>query len=251
MYPLAWLVTQEVSGEDVRVVDMTPAGTEPHDLELRPSDLRLLHDADAVVYIGRRFQPSLEHAIRSSSARLIDVLDAPGLNVDSGDQLADPHVWLDPVRMRAIADYVASRLPGADNRAVDASLARLDADYRQSLAQCDSRTFVTTHDAFGYLAARYRLTQRAIAGVAPEAEPRPRDLERVIDGARRAHAATIFFEPLVSPRIADTVAREVGAQTAVLDPIEGISPRRLQRGDDYITLMHDNLAALTKALHCD
>jgi zinc transport system substrate-binding protein len=109
---------------------------------------------------------------------------------------------------------------------------------------------VTSHAAFGYLSARYRLKQVAITGVTPESEPSPRQLAHVIEVVRRTHATTVFFETLVSPRLAETVAREVGARTAVLDPIEGLTPEEQKRGDNYLTLMRRNLAALRKALAC-
>ena len=109
---------------------------------------------------------------------------------------------------------------------------------------------MTSHEAFGYLAARYGLKQVAITGIAPEAEPTPQQLAHVIEVVRRTQATTVFFETLVSPRLADTVAREVGARTAVLDPIEGLTPDEQKRGADYLTLMRQNLTALRKALGC-
>jgi zinc transport system substrate-binding protein len=119
-----------------------------------------------------------------------------------------------------------------------------------TLASCARKDLVTSHAAFGYLAARYGLKQIAITGVDPGAEPGAQTLSDVVDTIRREHATTVFFEPLVSPKVARTVAREAGVSTAVLDPIEGLTPAEAARGDDYVTLMLRNLRALRKALGC-
>jgi zinc transport system substrate-binding protein len=165
-------------------------------------------------------------------------------------------VWLDPVRFASIADRLGERLAQADPahaagytaraRALRAELDALDADYRQQLRTCARREFVTSHSAFGYLASRYGLTQVGITGIAPESEPSPRRLADAVRAARATGTTTVFFETLVSPKVAKTLAREVGAATAVLDPLEGLT----QPGADYLSVMRANLAALTKALGC-
>src|SRR5205814_9718539 len=131
-----------------------------------------------------------------------------------------------------------------------ADLRKLSREYRRGLRDCKRHEIATSHAAFGYLAARYGLEQVSITGLAPEAEPTPKQLAHVIQVVRRTHATTVFFETLVSPRLADTDAREVGARTAVLDPIEGLTPSEQEHGDNYLTLMRSNLAALRKALGC-
>ena len=131
-----------------------------------------------------------------------------------------------------------------------AELRKLDQEYRTGLRTCARREIVTSHAAFGYLAARYGLQQVAITGLTPESEPSPKQLVHAIELVRRTHATTVFFETLVSPRLADTVAREVGARTAVLDPIEGLTPAEEQRGESYFSLMRRNLVALRKSLAC-
>jgi zinc transport system substrate-binding protein len=129
-------------------------------------------------------------------------------------------------------------------------LQALDRDYRTGLRHCARREIVTSHAAFGYLAERYRLRQVAITGLAPESEPSPQQLANVVEIVRKTHATTVFFERLVSPRLAETVARETGAKTAVLDPIEGLTPDEQQHGVDYLTLMRQNLVNLRAALGC-
>jgi zinc transport system substrate-binding protein len=126
----------------------------------------------------------------------------------------------------------------------------LDGDYRRGLAHCDRRDFVTSHAAFGYLAARYHLRQIPITGVDPESEPSPKRLANLIALVRSEHVTTVFFERLVSPRLAETVARDAGARAAVLDPIEGLTPSEQDRGADYLSLMRRNLRELRRALGC-
>lgn len=238
-YPLAWAA--ERIGDDAVVVNLTPPGAEPHDVELSPRDVQEIRDADLVLYVGSGFQPAVEDAVADREGPSLDVLD--------GDR--DPHVWLDPVRLAGVVTEIARTLgraePGAE---LAAELRRLDEDYRRGLERCERRTLVTTHGAFRHLAARYGLTQLSLAGRSPEAEPGPRELERLIEEVHDSGATTVFAEPLVSDRLAATVARESGARVAVLDPIEGLSEERLSAGEDYLSGMRDNLAALREALGC-
>ena len=239
-YPLAW-AAERIGDDAVQVVNLTPPGAEPHDVELSPRDVQEIRDADLVLYVGSGFQPAVEDAVADRNG--------PSLDVSDGDR--DPHVWLDPVRLAGVVTQIARTLgraePGAE---LAAELRRLDEDYRRGLERCERRTLVTTHAAFGHLTARYGLTQLSLSGSSPEAEPGPRELERLVDEVRGSGATTVFAEPLVSDRLAETVARESGARVAVLDPIEGLSEGRLSAGEDYLSVMRDNLAALREALGC-
>jgi zinc transport system substrate-binding protein len=239
-YPLAWAVAR-VAGEDVEVVNLTPPGAEPHDVELSPRDVETIRDADLVVYLGGGFQPAVEDAVASREGPSLDVLRGAG----------DVHVWLDPRRFAAIVEEIAERLGSAGSaHAAVREVKTLDGDYRRGLARCERRTLVTAHAAFGHLAARYGLTELSLAGRSPEAEPGPRELQRLVDAVRASGATTVFAEPLVSSRLAETVAREAGAEVATLDPIEGLTEEQLDAGEDYLSLMRANLAALRKALAC-
>jgi zinc transport system substrate-binding protein len=244
-YPLAY-AADRIGGSGVRVENLTPSGAEPHDLELTPRAVAEIQRADVVLYLGRGFQPAVSDAVESASGQAVDLL----ASLRQGS-LHDPHVWLDPILYAQIAKRIAQVLHRPQRaRALIAQLRRLDVRYRQGLADCARRDIVTSHAAFGYLARRYGLRQVAITGVTPEAEPTAQGLARVVRLVRRTKATTIFFERLVSPRLAETVAREVGARTAVLDPIEGLTPSEQARGDTYLTLMRRNLASLRKALSC-
>ena len=243
-YPLAF-AAEEVGRGSVEVVNLTPAGAEPHDVELSVRDVERVRSSDLVLYVGGGFQPALEDAVASSDVRAVDVLE--GLDVRDGD----PHVWLDPLRLAAIADRIGVELGReAAARRLSARLRELDHELRDGLADCRRRELVTAHDAFGYLVERYGLEAIAVTGIAPEAEPNARDLERVAQLVRERGVTTVFVEPLLAPDVGETLARETGAETAVLDPLEGLTEDALERGDDYFSVMRANLAALREGLEC-
>ena len=239
-YPLAWAAERVADGE-LDIANLTPPGAEPHDIELSPSDVEKIRDAELVVYLGGGFQPALEDAIDSREGRSLDLLR-------EGE---DPHIWLDPIRFGHAVERIARAVGGAGSvRNEIPELKQLDAEYRRGLADCERRVLVTTHAAFGQLAARYGLTQLSLAGRSPEAEPAPRELEQLIDEVRASGATTVFAEPLVSDGLARAVAREADVEVATLDPIEGLSEDRLAAGEDYVTVMRANLDALREALGC-
>jgi zinc transport system substrate-binding protein len=261
-YPAQFLV-ERVAGDRADVANLTQPGAEPHDLELSPRQVVRVRDADLVVLVGG-LAPAVDDAVEGHNDTVLDLGTVqPQLDgyrgIEEGKPAEsvgkDPHVWLDPVRMQALAAAVADRLISLDpagradyvagrDRLV-ADLEALDGSYRQGLARCERHEVVTTHNAFGYLVARYGLKQVGIAGLTPDSEPSPARLADVTDYARAHKVTTIFFETLVSPKVARTVAAEVGATTAVLDPIEGAPD-----GGDYLSAMRANLSALRVALAC-
>lgn len=267
-YPLQW-TAQQVAGRGATVASLTKAGAEPHDLELTPQDVERVAEADLVVYL-KGFQPAVDTAVRQEAdTRAYDVSKAAALTLpdppsEEGKQPsdeaggADPHFWLDPVRLARVADALATRLGAEDQRhaaryranagALKVKLDALDREFATGLARCASKNLVTSHTAFGYLAHRYGLTQIGITGLTPDSEPTPADLARVTEFVRRHSVRTIYYETLVSPSIARTVADETGARTAVLDPIEGLTSR--SRGKDYLQVMRSNLATLRKGQSC-
>jgi zinc transport system substrate-binding protein len=248
-YPLAY-AAERIGGPAFDVQNLTPPGAEPHDLELTPREVARIEEASVVLYLSHGFQPAVSKAVEQARGKKVDIL--AGLPLRAAEEAgltADPHVWLDPILFERVVNKIGTALGRPATALVD-DLRKLDTEYRQGLRDCKRHEIVTSHAAFGYLAARYGLTQVSITGLAPESEPTPQQLAHVIQIVRRTHATTVFFERLVSPRLADTVAREVGARTAVLDPIEGLTPDEQKRGENYLTLMRSNLAALRKALSC-
>jgi zinc transport system substrate-binding protein len=251
-YPLAF-AAQAIGGPSLQVRNLTPSGAEPHDIELTPRDVAAVQRAAVVLYLSHGFQPALEDAVHDAQGTRVDVLQGLNLRAGVGDETgkSDPHVWLDPVLFARIVKRIgdALGLPRAGARLAARVLA-LDGTYRNGLAHCARREFVTTHAAFGYLAARYGLKMQAITGIDPESEPTAQRLASLSELVRRDHIHTVFFERLVSPKLAQTVAREAGVGTAVLDPIEGLTPSEASHGATYFTLMRQNLVALREELGC-
>lgn len=267
-YPLAWMAEQ-VGGDHVSVSSLTKAGAEPHDLELTPSDVAAVSRADLVVYL-HGFQPSVDDAVKEAGpGKLFDATDSADLDltftpIEEGKAATDeagavdPHFWLDPTRLAAVAAAFTDRLANVDPdhaadyranlAALTGELTDLDTRLRDGLATCTSKDLVTSHNAFGYLARRYGLHQVGVTGLTPEEEPSPTDLADVTSYVERHHVRTIYFETLVSPAIAKTVANEAGAATEVLDPIEGLSDD--SQGRDYLEVMASNLANLREGQPC-
>jgi zinc transport system substrate-binding protein len=257
--PLAEVATR-VGGEDVVVHDLTPAGAEPHDLEPTTEQVEDVEDADLVVVLGHGFQPGVEDLAARRGDAALRVLDA--LADDGADARPDdPHVWLDPILMRALVDEVAGALARVDpehagayhRRAASygAEVARVGHEYERRLADCERDLLVTAHDAFGWLAARFGLRHRALTGLAPDVEPDPARLAELADLAEREGVTTVFTEALLPADLAETLAREAdGLRTAVLDPLEGTARGADDSGTDWVRAMRANLGAIADALGC-
>jgi zinc transport system substrate-binding protein len=249
----------------VLVFNLTPPGAEPHDLELTPDGVERIQSADVVLYLGGGFQPALEDALSGAEGETVDLL--AGLDTlppppgEAAEGLSvDPHVWLAPSLYAEMVNEVAEALANADPdsastfranaKAFEADIDQVDLQYQEGLAHCQRHIIVTSHEAFGYLASAYGLTQEAITGLSPEAEPGPARLAELKDFVQRQGITTIFTEELMSPKVAQTLAQEAGVQTKVLSTLEGLTPEEEAAGADYISLMLDNLATLEKALDC-
>lgn len=263
-YPLAYF-TQQVAGDTLKVQALIPAGVEPHDWEPSPKDLVTVQQAKLFVYNGAGLEPWAERVVGATGGKLLAVEASRGIATlaaadEDGEAGADPHVWLDPALAQTMVDRIADGLAQANAGAaatykanadkLNQRLALLDQQYQAGLASCRLKTFIAAHDAFGYPAKRYGLQQLAIAGMSPEAAPSASHLASLAGAARSTGAKYVFFETLTSPALAQTLAREVGLQTLVLNPIEGFSADDQQAGKDYFTAMADNLANLRRALEC-
>lgn len=262
-YPLEF-VAARVGADRVSVTSLTKPGVEPHDLELTPADVAGLGRSALVLHL-KGFQPALDAAVaQQATTTALDVGPAArlestaGSGTDAATGAPDPHFWLDTDRYAAVARLVADRLasidPGgaaayrANAEAFVGALSGLDGEFRTGLRSCANRTMVTSHAAFGYLARRYDLRQVSIAGLSPDQEPSARQLADLAQAVREAKATTIYTEPLVDARFAETVAASTGAKTAVLDPVEGLTSA--STGSDYLAVMRANLATLRTGQGC-
>ena len=270
-YPLEYAASR-VGGDAVEVTGLTKPGAEPHDLELTPKQVGEVSGADLVVY-EKGFQPAVDEAVAGQAKEsAFDVSDAARLDLEATEDghegesesehaehaAVDPHFWLDPLRYAdvgdAIAEQLATRDPAnaaayrANAEAFRADLTTLDGEFRAGLKGCRIKDLVTSHAAFGYLARAYGLHQEGITGLDPEAEPSPAALAEVAAHVRETGATTVYAETLVSEDVARTLARETGAELAVLDPVEGITSA--SAGRDYPTVMRANLATLRTGQEC-
>ncbi|WP_228266134.1 metal ABC transporter substrate-binding protein [Microlunatus elymi] len=269
-YPFQF-VAERVAGSHATVESLTKPGAEPHDLELTPKQVGSVTDADLVVY-EQHFQAAVDEAVAQSgnqnvldTTSVVPLQDHGPLGEDehddhdhAGNANLDPHVWLDPNNMIKITDAVADKLTKIDPDhaadyhknvgALDADLRQLDDSYREGLKTCQRTEFVTSHAAFGYLAERYGLQQISISGLSPDNEPSPARIAEVQHQISKYDVTTIFYETLASPAVAQSIARDLGLRTDVLDPIEGITEQ--SRGTNYLAVMKSNLTALEKANGC-
>ncbi|MBA4609201.1 zinc ABC transporter substrate-binding protein [Aeromicrobium sp. Marseille-Q0843] len=274
-YPAQFLA-ERIGGDDVSVTTLTSPGAEAHDLELTAKQVMKVNEADVVVYLSN-FQEAVDHAIEDADRDGGSTVDlAEGVAPIEGEEEGheeeghdheghdhdhggvDPHVWLNPANMVTAAAGVRDALVEANPDGAStyeanaeeliAELEQLDADFTSGLASCKQTEFVTSHAAFGHLAAAYGLTQIAISGIDPQSEPTTAALAEITEEVKDHGITTVFTERLASSALAETVARETGADTAVLDPIEGLSDETSD--EDYVSLMRQNLDALTKANGC-
>jgi zinc transport system substrate-binding protein len=263
-YPIQ--AAAEAVGENlVEVTNLTGPGVEPHDMELTPDAVEQIQSTDLVLYVGEGFQPAVEDAVPDAGGVVVDLLaDLPTVAAPPSEAAegltADPHVWLDPMLYAAMVDEIEAALAGlapgdagkfrTNARAFNAGLTTLDDDFSAGLATCSQHLIVTNHAAFGYLAAAYGLSQEAISGLAPDAEPSVQRIAELKDLVEHEGITTIFTEELVEHDVAETLANEASVQTRVLYTIEGLTSDEAAVGDDYDSLMRKNLATLEEALGC-
>lgn len=270
-YPMAFLAEQ-IGGKYVNVTSLTQPGQEPHDLEISAKQTAQLQESDAVLYL-KGLQPSVDDAVGQSEiktkidAATLTSLEEHGNEVgghaaehddEHGEEESgkDPHIWLDPVKYAEVAKGVGAAFEKADpdhastyktnTEMLVEKLGALNDQFVNGLKNTDTKVFITTHAAFGYLAERYGLTEEAISGLDPESEPsaaRVKELEKM---AKADGVSTVFYETLVSDKTAKTIAADAGLKTDVLDPIEGITEK--SRGKDYFSVQEANLKALQAAL---
>lgn len=253
-YPLAW-AAQQVAGNDATVTDLTTPGVEPHDLELTVRQTARVSQADLVLY-ENGFQPSVDASVKQNARASLDVSKVVPLRRTA--QGIDPHFWHDPLRMATYVDALGTRLAAIDpahakdyrTRAASlrTRLVALDSAYRVGLSDCRIHTIVVSHDAFGYL-AKYGIAVRGIAGLSPDTEPSAKHLHQLQQLIATDHISTVFSEKLGSSAMSDVLASDLGIESKVLDPIEGVT-KDAPPGTSYLTIMRANLQTLRKANAC-
>jgi zinc transport system substrate-binding protein len=262
-YPLYFFASQ-IGGDKVQVNNITPAGSEPHDYDPSTQDIARIENGNMLILNGgvEAWGDKIKDNLKDKDVKIIVVGD--GLLTkelrEEGENMKDPHVWLNPQLARQEAAKITEGFIAIDpvngdyykgnEKKLDAKLNKLDSDYKAGLANCQSKDIITSHVAFAYLAEQYGLNQVAISGISPDEEPSAQQLAGVADFAKKNNVKYIFFESLVSPKLSETIADEVGAKSLVLDPIEGLSDDDIKQGKNYFTVMEANLKNLQTALSC-
>ena len=276
VYPVQEFV-KAVGKDRVEVSLLVPPGTEPHDWEPTAKDLAKIKGSALLVYhgaglehwVGAVVKPELlgsAKAVEASNG--IALLDAA--ESESGEEAGhshggeaygakDPHVWLDPVLAQQEVKTILAALIEADPAhageyeanaaAYLKELQQLHDEYTAALQQTAKKELITSHAAFSYLAKRYQLQQVPVMGLSPDAEPTADKMAEIIRFCKAHQVKYIFFETLVSPKLAEVLSREAGASTLVLNPLEGLTVEEYKEGkSSYLTLMRENLQQLKKAL---
>ncbi len=280
-YPM-YDFTQKIGGDRVKVTNLIPSGMEPHDWEPTASDLAALEQADVFVYSGAGMEQWVEDVLNSLEHQdLVTVEASEGITLreghSHGDEDAsesheeehethhdldetgyDPHVWMAPGNAKQQMENIKNALVKADpdNKEYYASnysrwsgeCDKLDQEYRDRLGEVSGKDIVVSHEAFGYLCEAYGLNQLGIQGIEPDSEPNPGRMAEIQDFVAERGVKVIFSEELVSPKVAQAIADATGAEVRVLSPLEGLSDEQQAAGDDYFSVMRQNLDALKEAL---
>lgn len=259
LYPLAW-VAERIGGDRVDVVDLTPPGVEAHDASLSAEQRERMQSADVILVLGDfGFQPDVERAAAQAGGAVVDVTDGLDLLATDEDLAFDPHLWLDPVLMLEVVATVGEALAAADPDGADAyasgaaaasaDLRDLDAAFVEVLGGCAYRGFVTSHEAFSYLAARYGLSQIPLEGPGQEAEPSAAAIQAALAAIGDGTAAPAIFAETTDDarRIAEAIAQDADVEVAVLAlPTLESAPT----DGDYLSQMRGILDALAQGLGC-
>lgn len=257
--------TKKLAGDRAEVVSLIPAGVDAHDWEPSAKDITLLEKTDLLIVNGAGLEHWLDAVLPTLQNTALEVVDTSqdiallkGVQHGNHVHLADPHIWLDPqnaaLQMQTIYEALAKADPegAADYKEhyefYRARCEELDQTYQTAIAELPRREIIVAHEAFGYLCSRYGLHQLAIQGLSPEGEPDPARMAEMIRQAEAFDVRVIFFEEMASPKVAETIAREIGATTAVLSPIESLTEQQRQNGGDYFSVMQENLEQLKVAL---
>lgn len=279
-YPM-YEFTKQVVGDKGDVKLLIPAGTEPHDFEPSAKDLAKISDSDVFVYNSPELETWTDNLTDTVDTKQTEIIQASkdiklmeGTEHDHEEahdhdtqeheehghsHELDPHVWLDPAlaikEVETIRDQLSKKYPD-DKAAFEKNAAsyidelkKLDEEFQTAFKDAKNKTFVTQHAAFGYLANQYGLTQEAIAGISPDQEPSPSRLSELKHYVDDNQVKVIYFEENASSKVAETLSKETGVKLEVLNPLESLTDKQIKDGEDYLSVMRENLAALKESVH--
>jgi zinc transport system substrate-binding protein len=280
-YPLEYL-SKEIGKDNVSVRVLTPPGGEPHDFEPTAKDIIMVRTADVFVMNGADFEPWAEKLLNDlskDSVRIVEMSEKMDLLAGSNDEHDeekqndeeagghhheigefDPHFWLSPVRLieetLVLRDAFVQIDPKnaqkyTENAAIlMARLSGVEKQYREKLSQCDQKEIVTSHNAFAYVAKDYNFFVHGIAGLSPTQEPSAQHLAELTKLVKEENIQYIFTETLVSPKFAETLAKETGVRVGVLNPVEGLTEQEKKEGKNLETVLLENLKSFQLGLNC-
>ena len=258
VYPL-YDFAKKIGADTVQVENMVPPGVEPHDWEPSAQDILRLEKANLFIYNGAGLEHWTEDVLLTLENKdLVVTVASEGIPILQADGRSDPHIWLNPQYAKKEAENIMKALCEVNPKqttlyeenflAISKDFDLLDETLREVFSSTKRKDVIVAHEAFGYLCEAYGLRQIGIEGLEPNAEPSPKKMREIIEFAKEHTVTTIFFEELASAKVAEIIASEIGAATAVLHPIEGLSEEQREKGDDYFSLMRENAAALKDAL---
>ncbi|OIO15200.1 ABC transporter substrate-binding protein [Candidatus Gottesmanbacteria bacterium CG11_big_fil_rev_8_21_14_0_20_37_11] len=262
-YPLAHFARQ-AGGNKIDVVQILPMGIEPHDFEPSPSDIGRIYNSNLFIYNGAGFEPWADKIVDDLEGKGVVILKMSDyfdlLKTDKDKTVTDPHIWVDPVNAKREMELISEALIKIDKSNENyyqeksheyiSKLDILNKEMIVGLGDCSRNEIIVSHNAFSYLSKRYNFQTLSIAGISPDQEPSPRSIGETAKLAKEKNIKYIFFETLVSPKLSETLAKEVGAKTLVLNPVESLTSEEIAQNKDYISLMEDNIINLKLALSC-
>ncbi len=273
-YPL-YDITSKIGGERVEVVNLTPFGYDPHEFEPSLRDITRTENADLFIYNGAGLEPWAEKKEKELSEKGVVVLNMSSyFHLLEGEEYyhddyqdneqyheKDPHFWLDPIMAKEMAENIFLKLVEVDKEGEEYYKENRDLlmvlfddlheRYSVRLSDCDLNSVVISHASLGYLAERYGFEMISISGISPIEEPSPRKLAEIAEKVKRDGIKHIFFETTIPSTLAQTIATETGAETLVFNPVAGLTEEEVEKGEDYFSVMRNNLKKLEIAMSCN
>lgn len=259
-YPL-YFFTLAIGKDSIQVNNLTPSGSEPHDYKPTTQDMRRIEESNLLIVNGAGLEPwvgKLQYDLVKNHIEIVSI--AEHIIDEKGEKIPDPHMWLDPLLAQQAVLIITQALvkinpPHAlfyntNSKILTDKLNTLDQEFRHGLQNCAQKYIIISHATLGYVSTRYKLKQVAIQGVIPDEEPSPQKLADISTFAKANNVHYIFFENPISHRLTDTIAQEIGAQTLLFNPLEGLSQKEEQNGADYFSIQSENLTQLRKGLEC-
>lgn len=261
-------LTKKISGDKAELYNIVPTGTEPHDWEPSVKDMLNIESADILFYNGASMESWIEKiksSIENSNieyaelSKDIELITYDEKNNNSYDiHNTDPHVWLNPQNAKKQMEIIKNVLSEKDPSNADyyeknyktesEKIDKLDSDFKQMVSNSSSKNIIVAHQAYGYLCEAYGLNQIAIEGISADSEPTPSKMAEIVTFAKQNNIKYIFFEELVSPKVAKTISKEIGAELLELNPFEGLTEEQIKNNEDYYSIMYKNLENIKKAI---